>query len=49
MIATWLTPDDLARARELAGKYRTHSQTIFTAVIQAALDDEKLLKRLLES
>jgi hypothetical protein len=47
-IAVRLTDDELARARELAGKYHTLSTDIFTLAIRAALNDEKYLRQLLD-
>jgi hypothetical protein len=47
-IAVRLTDSELARARELAGKYHTRSTDIFTLAIRAALNDEKFLRQLLD-
>ena len=48
LISVRLTAAELARTRELAGKYHTLSTDIFTLAIRAALDDAKYLIQLLD-
>jgi hypothetical protein len=48
LISVKLTDAELARSRELAGKYYTLSTHIFTLAIRAALTDEKYLLELLD-
>jgi hypothetical protein len=47
LISVKLTDAELARTRDLAGKYHTLSTHIFTLAIRAALTDEKYLHELL--